>query len=93
MLRKKFKRLIQIFLAAVFLVCLVNFVVKRIDIAETEAEIEHTKEQIRQQELKKGELEDILAEENLDDFYREQAEDKLGYGFADEKIYQDISGY
>lgn len=92
-MRKKFKRLIQVFLAAIFLICLVNFVVKRIDIAETEAESARIREQIRQQELKNGELEDILSEDNVDDFYRNLAEDNLGYGNADEKVYQDISGY
>ena len=92
-MRKKFKHLIQIFLAVVLLICLVNFVVKRVDIAETEAESERIREQIRQQELKNGELEDILSEENIDDFYRNLAEDNLGYGSADEKVYQNISGY
>lgn len=92
-MRKKFKRLIQVFLAVILLVCLVNFVVKRIDIAETEAESARLRDQIRQQELKNGELEDILSEDNIDDFYRNLAEDNLGYGSADEKVYQDISGY
>ena len=32
-------------------------------------------------------------QQNKDDFYRNLAEDMLGYGTADEKIYQDISGY
>jgi len=87
------KRLIQIFLIVVLAVCLVNFIVKKIDIAETDAKNTQIREQIRAQELKNGELEDILADENIDDFYRGLAEDNLGYGRADEKIYQDISGY
>ena len=87
------KRLIQIFLIVVLVVCLVNFVVKKIDIAETESQNAQIREQIREQELKNGELQDILADENIDDFYRGLAEDNLGYGMADEKIYQDISGY
>lgn len=83
----------QIFLIVVLVVCLVNFVVKKIDIAETESQNAQIREQIREQELKNGELQDILADENIDDFYRGLAEDNLGYGMADEKIYQDISGY
>lgn len=92
-MRKQVKRLMQIFLIVVLVVCLVNFVVKKIDIAETESQNAQIREQIREQELKNGELQDILADENIDDFYRGLAEDNLGYGMADEKIYQDISGY
>ncbi len=92
-MRKRIKRLIQFFLIVVFAVCLVNFVAKKIDIAETEAESARIRDRIREQELRNGELEDILSDENIDDFYRNLAEDNLGYGTADEKIYQDISGY
>ncbi|MBO5247966.1 MAG: septum formation initiator family protein [Clostridia bacterium] len=87
------KQLIQIFLIAVFAVCLMNFVVKKIDIAKKDAEIDAITQQIRDQKLKNGELEDILSEENEEDFYRNQAEDNLGYGYPNEKIYQDITGY
>lgn len=85
-------RLIDIFLAVVLIVCLAGFVVRRIDIAKTDAEIEAVTQQIRDQELKNGELEDILSEENKEDFYRNQAED-MGYGYSNEKVYQDITGY
>ncbi len=92
-MRKRIKRLIQVFLIVVFAVCLTNFVVKKIDIAKKDAEIDAITEQIRQQKLKNGELEDILSEENEEDFYRNQAEDNLGYGYPNEKVYQDITGY
>ena len=92
-MRKRMKQLIQIFLIAVFAVCLMNFVVKKIDIAKKDAEIDAITQQIRDQKLKNGELEDILSEENEEDFYRNQAEDNLGYGYPNEKIYQDITGY
>lgn len=92
-MRKRMKQLIQIFLIAVFVVCLTNFVVKKIDIAKKDAEIDDISRQIRDQKLKNGELEDILSEENEEDFYRNQAEDNLGYGYPNEKIYQDITGY
>ena len=90
---RKVKRLIQVFLIAVFAVCLINFVVKKIDIAATEAEIDQVRDAKREQELRNGEFEDILAEENADDFNRNLAEDNLGLGKPDEKVYQDISGY
>lgn len=92
-MRKQFKRLIQVFLIVVFAVCLTNFVIKKIDIAKKDAEIEAVTQQIRDQKLKNGELEDILSEENEEDFYRNQAEDNLGYGYPNEKVYQDITGY
>lgn len=81
------------FLIVVFAVCLTNFVVKKVDIAKKDAEIDSIERQIRDQKLKNGELEDILSEENEEDFYRNQAEDNLGYGYPNEKIYQDITGY
>ena len=90
---RKVKRLIQVFLIAVFAVCLVNFVVKKIDIAATEAEIDRVRDAKREQDLRNGELEDMLAEENADDFNRNLAEDNLGFGKPDEIVYQDISGY
>ena len=89
---KTAKRLIHIFLIVVFVVCLVNLVVKNIGIAETNNENKQIHEDIRAQELRNGELRDILAEENKDDFYRELAE-SLGYADPGEKVYQDISGY
>ena len=92
-MRKRIKQLIQIFLIAVFAVCLTNFVVKKVDIAKKDSEIDEITQQIREQQLKNGELEDILSEENKEDFYRNQAEDNLGYGYPNEKVYQDITGY
>ena len=87
-MRKKIKFLIQVFLVVVLCFFSVNFVAKRVDIAKKEAEIAATKEQLREQELRNGELEDILSEENKADFYREKAEDNLGYGESDEKVYK-----
>ena len=49
-------------------------------------------ERIKEQRLRNSEMEDLLATENEDDFYRSIAEDNLGYGRNDEKIYKDISG-
>lgn len=87
-MRKKIKFLIQVFLIVVLCFCSVNFVAKRIDIAKKDAEIAAAKERVREQELRNGELEDVLSEENEADFYREKAEDNLGYGDRDEKIYK-----
>lgn len=92
-MHKRIKQLFQIFLIVVFVVCLTNFVVKKIDIAKKDAEIDSIARQKREQILRNGELEDILSEENQEDFYRNQAEDNLGYGYPNEKIYQDITGY
>ncbi len=86
------KRLLDIFLTVALIAILTGFVVRRVDIAKTDAEIGAVTRQIRDQELKNGELEDILSEENKEDFYRNQAED-MGYGYSKEKVYQDITGY
>lgn len=89
-MRKRLKRLVPVFLCFVFAMFLIGFVDKKIDINNTESEIEAMHQQIREQKLKNGELEDILA--NEDDFYRNLA-DKFGYGYPNEKVYQDITGY
>lgn len=92
-MRKQFKRLIHVFLLVVFLVLLTNVVVRKIDIAKSDTEAGILNQQIRDQKLKNGEAEDVLSEENMEDFIRNQAEDNLGYGYPDEKVYQDITGY
>ncbi len=86
------RKLVPIFLVIVFCVFGTTFVRKKIQDAKLDAEIASVKRQIRNQQLKNGELEDILSEENLEDFYRTQAEDNLGWGFPHEKVYQDITG-
>jgi hypothetical protein len=40
-----------------------------------------------------NEYTDILSDENTEDFYKNIAEDTLGYGLRDEKIYVDITGH
>ena len=76
------------FLIIVFAVCLTNFVVKKIGLAKIDAEVASKQQQIREQQLKNGELQDILSEENEEDFYRNLAEDNLEYGDRDEIVYR-----
>ena len=71
-----------------FAVCLTNFVVKKIGLAKIDAEVASKQQQIREQQLKNGELQDILSEENEEDFYRNLAEDNLEYGDRDEIVYR-----
>ena len=52
---KRVKQFVRIFLVVVFAVCLTNFVVKKIDIAKKDAEIEAISHKIREQKLKNGE--------------------------------------
>lgn len=87
-MRKLFKRWVQVFLIIVFAVCLTNFVVKKIGLAKIDAEVASKQQQIREQQLKNGELQDILSEENEEDFYRNLAEDNLEYGDRDEIVYR-----
>jgi len=76
-------------ITALFL--LVKFVDMRMSISETTQKIASVQEKIDEQKIKNSELEDLLAEENRDDFYKNIAEDELGYGLSNEKIYKDIA--
>ena len=92
-MHKRIKQLIRIFLVMLLAVFLTNFIVKKVNLAKTDEEIGVVNQNTRDQTLRNEELNDILSEENQEDFYRNQAEDKLGYGYPNEKVYQDITGY
>ena len=89
----KFRLAILVALMLTTSVFVVNLVSMRSDIAKTEAEIADINRQIIEQKLRNEEYEDILADANTDDFYRDVAENELGYASRDEKIYIDISGH
>ena len=91
-LHKRIKHLLLIVLIAVFAGILVNVVSSFVNNAKTDAQIADVKDQIRQTRLKNGEYEDILSEENEEDFYRALAEDNLGYGEPNEKVYESVPG-
>ena len=74
-------------------VSVVNLISMRADIAATEDKIADINRKIVEQKLRNEEYEDILADANTDDFYRDVAENELGYASRDEKIYIDISGH
>lgn len=84
--------LIKLMLFVIVAVSTVSLIFMQLDIAEKEREIANISEQIKEQRLRNSEMEDLLALENEDDFYQSIAEDNLGYGRNDEKIYKDISG-
>ena len=84
-----FVRLLLFVIAAASVISLIFM---RLDISDKEREIALVTERIREQKIRNSELADLLAEGNEDDFYRSIAEDNLGYGQNDEKIYKDISG-
>jgi hypothetical protein len=85
---RKVKRLIQIFLIVVFAVCLINFVVKKIDIAATDAEIDDVKKQLVATKVNNGELQGLL--ENIGDLMQEIAEDTLKMGGPGDKVFEFI---
>ena len=89
----KFRLAILIALMLTTSVFIVNLITMRADIAATEEQIADINRQIIEQKLRNEEYEDILADANTDDFYRDVAESELGYASRDEKIYIDISGH
>jgi len=88
----KTSALIKFMLFVIAAVSVISLIFMRLDIAEKEREISVISEQIKEQLLRNSEMEDLLAIENEEDFYQSIAEDNLGYGRNDEKIYKDISG-
>lgn len=90
---KKFLNLIAILILGSVLAVSISTVLGRlVIIAKTEEQIENIRQEIKDQQIQNDELSDVLSDENKDDFYRRLAED-LGYGYIDEKIYIDITGY
>ena len=88
----KTSALIKFMLFVIAAVSVISLIFMRLNIAEKEREIAVISEQIKEQLLRNSEMEDLLAIENEEDFYQSIAEDNLGYGRNDEKIYKDISG-
>ncbi len=84
--------LIKLVLFVIAAASAVSLVFMKLDIAEKDREIDLISGQIKEQRLRNSEMQDLLSAENEDDFYRSIAEDNLGYGRNDEKIYKDISG-
>jgi hypothetical protein len=80
-------------LLIVLAVTLFNFFVMRASISEKEKELDEYSKMIRDQKLKNSEYSDILSGENLADYYKSVAEESLGYGYYDEKIYIDVTGH
>lgn len=90
---KKITGFITVLLLGVVFIFSVSTVISRcVEIQKTENEIKDTQQSIEKQKIENAELSDVLSEENRDDFYRNLAEE-LGYGYAEEKIYIDMTGY
>ena len=89
----KIRIIVSFCLLLAIVVSVVNLISMRSDIAETENEIADINHKIIEQKLRNEEYEDILADANTDDFYRDVAENDLGYASRGEKIYIDISGH
>ena len=80
-------------LSLIAVVMVFGVISMRADISDTEDAIAEIDHQIIEQKLRNEEYEDILADANTDDFFRDVAENDLGYASRDEKIYIDISGH
>jgi hypothetical protein len=62
-------------------------------IAASDEELARIGQEIIEQLLRNDEYNDILADANTEDFYKNDAENELGYASRNEKIYIDISGH
>ena len=89
----KIRVIVSFCLLLAIAVSTVNLLSMRADILASDDKIADISRQIIEQKLRNEEYEDILADANTDDFYRDVAENELGYASRDEKIYIDISGH
>mgnify|MGYP001029345244 CR=1 FL=1 len=88
----KSKYLLRIFLLIVLVVSTVSVISMMVAISATESENQALEDQIQEQKLRNSEKSELLDEENEEDFYRDIAENVLGYGYGNEKVYVNISG-
>ena len=88
----KTKIFIRVFLLLVLIATVAGFIMMRADIAAENKKIADTNLAISEQKQRNNELSAVLEPENSDDFYKDIAEKDLDYGYANEKIYVDISG-
>ncbi len=83
-----------------FRICILVFVVYTIisltslqmKLVESRNELASVEERTEQQRLKNQELLSLLQTGNEKDFIERAARDRLGYVYADEEVYTDISG-
>lgn len=88
----KSKFILRIFLCVALVITLTGVISMTISNARTDANNAAVKEQIKQQQLRNEEKAALLEDENQEDFYRDIAENTLGYGYGNEKVYVNISG-
>ncbi len=91
-MKKTFGLLLKCVLCVVAVICSATFFIMRASIADTEKQISGIVDRINDQKVRNEEYRSILSDENAEDFYRTVAEDDLGYGEYDEKIYVNIPG-
>ena len=91
--RKKRKSVflrLGILLIAVYLI--VSLTTLQINLMETRGKLEMLQSDIEQRKLKNAELLKLLDTGSEKDFIERAARDRLGYVYADEIVYTDISG-
>ena len=88
----KTKIFIRVFLLLVLAVSVAGYIMMRADIAAENRKIEEMRQAIDEQKMRNDELASVLEPENADYFYKDIGENDVNYGYANEKIYIDISG-
>ena len=86
------KTFIRIVLGFVLAVSVCSLIVLRMGTSESDKKIAESNEMLKEQKLRNNEMEDLLSEENEEDFYKDAAERHYDYGKSDEKVYLDVTG-
>lgn len=75
----------------VIIVILITLMTGFVNLNRKKSEIKELEKQIKSQKTANAEINDLLKADDLELIER-YARDKLGYGYANEKVYIDISG-
>ena len=89
----KTRTILRLILCVILAVSVCSLIAMRLDIAKKDSELAEKQEEINNQKLRNNEMSSMLDEKNIEDFYRDIAENELDYGLNNEKIYIDISGH
>ena len=69
-----------------------SFVTYQYELAQKQRELEDIRQQCAETKLENAELERLLEQKDSADYLEKLAREKLGYGYANEIFYIDISG-
>lgn len=90
--RKKKNLLLRIAVIAFGVYLLYSLIATQANISEKKAELDSLRKEYSEKLIQNEELQKTLDSYGTDEFIESQARSKLGYAYADEHFYIDVSG-